>query len=195
MRPGFENTVMLDTSGGRHERPEPPKSTSQMKLGRYQIYGEIGKGAMGVVYRARDPMINREVALKAIPLADEFEGAELEDARTKFFREAEMAGRLCYHSGDPQAATALAIGTTALERWAWHHVVLTRDGHEVKVYLDGRPQPEIVTRSSVPPAELAESLFFGGRCNQQDNWEGRLDEISVFDRVLTTQEIATLAGS
>ncbi|MDQ1242920.1 MAG: eukaryotic-like serine/threonine-protein kinase, partial [Pseudomonadota bacterium] len=66
------------------------------RLGRYQLVHEIGKGAMGVVYRARDPMINREVALKVIPLAAEFEGDELEDARTKFFREAEMAGRLSH---------------------------------------------------------------------------------------------------
>jgi serine/threonine-protein kinase len=36
------------------------------------------------------------VALKAIPLTEEFEGAELEDARAKFFREAEMAGRLSH---------------------------------------------------------------------------------------------------
>ena len=66
------------------------------RLGRYQLVDEIGKGAMGIVYRARDPMINREVALKVIPLAAEFEGDELEDARTKFFREAEMAGRLSH---------------------------------------------------------------------------------------------------
>ncbi len=125
MRPGFENTVMLDTSGGRRERPAPPKATSQMKLGRYQIHGEIGKGAMGVVYRARDPMINREVALKAIPLADEFEGAELEDARSKFFREAEMAGRLSH----PHIVTIYDAGEDhgvayiAMELLRGHHLV------------------------------------------------------------------------
>jgi serine/threonine-protein kinase len=41
-------------------------------------------------------MINREVALKTIPLAAEFEGDELEQARSKFFREAETAGRLSH---------------------------------------------------------------------------------------------------
>ncbi len=67
------------------------------KLGRYQILNKLGKGAMGVVYRARDPMINRDVALKVIPLAEEFEeGEELDEARLKFFREAEMAGRLSH---------------------------------------------------------------------------------------------------
>jgi serine/threonine protein kinase len=66
------------------------------RLGRYEILNELGKGAMGVVYRARDPMINREVALKTIPLAEEFDGEELEQARNKFFREAETAGRLSH---------------------------------------------------------------------------------------------------
>jgi serine/threonine-protein kinase len=41
-------------------------------------------------------MINREVALKAIPLATEFAGEELREARAKFFREAELAGRLSH---------------------------------------------------------------------------------------------------
>ena len=36
------------------------------KLGKYEVLGELGHGAMGVVYRARDPIINRLVALKTI---------------------------------------------------------------------------------------------------------------------------------
>jgi serine/threonine-protein kinase len=88
-------TIAPFNTGGR-SRPEPGSRAVPSRLGRYELLHEIGKGAMGVVYRARDPMINREVALKAIPLAAEFEGDELEDARTKFFREAEMAGRLSH---------------------------------------------------------------------------------------------------
>jgi serine/threonine-protein kinase len=64
------------------------------KLGRYELERELGKGAMGVVYLGRDPNINRVVAIKAIPLADEFDEHDLEEARARFFREAEMAGRL-----------------------------------------------------------------------------------------------------
>lgn len=63
-------------------------------LGRYQIDREIGKGAMGVVYLGRDPKIGRVVAIKTLALGEEFEGDALVDARARFFREAETAGRL-----------------------------------------------------------------------------------------------------
>ena len=63
-------------------------------LGRYHIDKELGKGAMGIVYRGRDPKIGRVVAIKTLALSDEFEGDALVDARTRFFREAETAGRL-----------------------------------------------------------------------------------------------------
>ncbi len=63
-------------------------------LGRYQIDKELGKGAMGVVYQGRDPKIGRVVAIKTLALSAEFEGSELQDARERFFREAETAGRL-----------------------------------------------------------------------------------------------------
>lgn len=63
-------------------------------LGRYTLDAELGKGAMGVVYRGLDPKIGRVVALKTMALAEEFSGDELVDARARFFREAETAGRL-----------------------------------------------------------------------------------------------------
>ena len=66
------------------------------RLGRYIIEREIGKGAMSAVYLARDPRINRSVALKVIPIEKEFDDEELEEARLRFFREAESAGRLAH---------------------------------------------------------------------------------------------------
>ena len=106
--------VVRDASG----RPTPTTRGRAVpsRLGRYEIQHELGKGAMGVVYRARDPMINREVALKTIPLAAEFEGDELEQARVKFFREAEMAGRLShphivtiYDAGEHEGTAYIAM--------------------------------------------------------------------------------------
>ncbi|RCS57527.1 CHASE2 domain-containing serine/threonine-protein kinase [Parvibium lacunae] len=63
-------------------------------LGRYQVEKELGKGAMGVVYQGRDPKIGRIVAIKTLALAQEFEEDELAEVKTRFFREAETAGRL-----------------------------------------------------------------------------------------------------
>ena len=77
------NTIRLDGSGV--EKP---------MLGRYQVEKELGKGAMGVVYLGKDPKIGRVVAIKTLALSQEFEGEELTDARERFFREAETAGRL-----------------------------------------------------------------------------------------------------
>jgi serine/threonine protein kinase/CHASE2 domain-containing sensor protein len=76
-------TILLD--GGAVEKP---------MLGRYQVEKELGKGAMGVVYLGKDPKIGRVVAIKTMALSQEFEGEELTDARERFFREAETAGRL-----------------------------------------------------------------------------------------------------
>ncbi len=76
-------TMLLD--GGAVEKP---------MLGRYQVDKELGKGAMGVVYLGKDPKIGRVVAIKTMALSQEFSGDELVDARERFFREAETAGRL-----------------------------------------------------------------------------------------------------
>lgn len=60
------------------------------KLGKYELLGELGHGAMGIVYRARDPIINRLVALKTITTGVADDPAMLE----RFYREAQSAGGL-----------------------------------------------------------------------------------------------------
>jgi serine/threonine protein kinase len=63
------------------------------RFGRYEVVAELGRGAMGVVYKARDPKIDRFVAIKTICLV----GHVLEEQqsyRERFFQEAQAAGRL-----------------------------------------------------------------------------------------------------
>jgi serine/threonine protein kinase len=75
------------------------------RFGRYQILSELGRGAMGVVYQARDPKINRVVAVKTISMAGQ-PAHEEREYRERFFREAEAAGRLSH----PGIVTIFDVG-------------------------------------------------------------------------------------
>jgi hypothetical protein len=66
-------------------------------FGRYEIVAELGRGAMGVVYQARDPQIDRTVAVKTISLWGQ-EPEEETEFRLRFMNEAQAAGRL-HHPG------------------------------------------------------------------------------------------------
>jgi predicted Ser/Thr protein kinase len=70
--------------------------SSPPKLGRYEIIEEIGKGAMGIVYLARDPLIGRLVALKTFRVGFSVGDDELEQFRARFIREAQSAGILSH---------------------------------------------------------------------------------------------------
>jgi hypothetical protein len=98
-------------------------------------------------------------------------------------------GRLIFQPG----SAAPVVGTTYVDRWTWNHVVLVRDGTQVRVYLNGAAQPEIETtvQSGVPGS--LDRLFFGGRCDNESNWEGRLDEVAVFDRALSAAEVRAIS--
>ncbi|MGH9858901.1 MAG: protein kinase domain-containing protein, partial [Candidatus Acidiferrales bacterium] len=65
------------------------------KIGRYEILEEIGRGAMGAVYKARDPNIGRVVAIKTI-LASALSGPMADEYRMRFVREARAAGNLAH---------------------------------------------------------------------------------------------------
>ena len=84
------------TNSEEKRKKSPGVAGMPKRLGRYVIERRIGRGAMGAVYLAKDPRINRAVAVKAIPIQKEFEDEELKEARVRFFREAESAGRLTH---------------------------------------------------------------------------------------------------
>ena len=67
------------------------------KVGRYDIISELGRGAMGIVYKASDPTIGREVALKVISLSSSPEEGTL-SPQQMFMREVRAAGRLAHPS-------------------------------------------------------------------------------------------------
>jgi serine/threonine-protein kinase len=68
------------------------------KIGRYEIFEELGRGAMGVVYKARDPVIGRFVAIKTVRLGDLGAGYQMEELKTRLVREAQAAGSLSHPS-------------------------------------------------------------------------------------------------
>jgi serine/threonine-protein kinase len=117
------------------------------RLGRYQLEREIGRGAMGIVYLGRDTAINRMVAIKAIPLASEFSDAELIEARARFFREAETAGRLNH----PNIVTIYDVGEErglayiAMEYLKGHHLSDYTKSHNL---LEPRKILDIAARTA-----------------------------------------------
>ena len=73
---------------------EPGEITD--RIGRYIIQEEIGRGAMGVVYKALDPNINRTLVIKTIQFDKLYESGQVRQLKERFFSEAEAAGRLSH---------------------------------------------------------------------------------------------------
>lgn len=88
---GFDSTqldTVVDTM------LDPRVVDGQRRIGHYLVERDIGRGAMGAVLLCRDGRTGEAVALKTMALGREFHGDALAEARDRFFREAEMAGRL-----------------------------------------------------------------------------------------------------
>jgi len=80
-------------------------------------------------------------------------------------------------------------GKANAERWKWHHALLVRNREKVQVYLDGK----LEISGEANAMGNVETLFLGGRNDNQSNWEGRLDEAAIFNRALSATEVKTLS--
>jgi hypothetical protein len=128
-------------------------STLHQSLGRYLIEAEIGRGAMGVVYRAYDPQIGRQVAIKTISLTGQ-EFADEQEYRARFLREVRAAGRLSH----PGVVTIFDAGQDPE----------TQEPYLVMEYVTGEPLSKVLTRQrklNMPSAlqyaqEIAEALDY-----------------------------------
>jgi serine/threonine-protein kinase len=124
-------------------------------LGRYKIISEIGQGAMGVVYKAVDPIIDRTVAIKTINL--NLSKQELEEYEQRFHQEIKAAGRLNH----PNIVTIYDVGKT------------DQCAYMAMEYLEGQELKDIIASGKLPPpgeivdviAMVADGLWFA---HQQD---------------------------
>jgi serine/threonine-protein kinase len=121
-------------------------------VGRFEVLGELGKGSMGLVYKARDPKINRLLAIKTIRFSDEFEEDVIQEIKGRFFTEAEIAGQLSH----PSIVTIYDVGDDG---------DLTYMAME---YLEGKDLDKFVSKKTLLPlpkaldlvSRVAEALAF-----------------------------------
>jgi serine/threonine protein kinase len=131
---------------------------SPSKLGRYEIVDEIGKGAMGVVYLARDPLIGRLVALKTFRISYSVKDAELDQFRARFIREAQSAGILSH----PNIVTIHDVVERGEEGLAFIAMEYVR-GTNLKSVLQEPERPTLTFASEIL-TQIADGLDYAHSC-------------------------------
>ena len=110
------------------------------KIGKYELRGTLGRGAMGTVLDGWDPAIERRVAIKTVRLADAAADEEAAEALERFKREAQAAGRLSH-------ANIVGVFDTGETDELAYIVMEFIEGRSLKQVLD--------TEKSLPPDEAA----------------------------------------
>ena len=113
------------------------------KIGKYEILGELGRGAMGIVYVAADPFIGRKVAIKTIRFDVISRPAEREEAQNRFMREARSAGILSH----PNIVTIYDVGEDAGVTYI------------VMEYIEGNSLDDLIASRNRPPLEASIGLI------------------------------------
>ena len=102
--------------------------------------------------------------------------------------DAANAGRLLFFNGNKLNQST--VGRTVIAPHTWNHVAMVRDGTRVRVYLNGQREPEIDAEVERSIGDDLQEIFFAGRSDNFANLAGKLDEVALFDRALTRDEIA-----
>ena len=120
---------------------DPGETTVVRTIGRYRAFGELGRGAMGVVYRGFDPLIGRTVALKTLSI--DTADPQAREFRDRLYREASAAGALSH----PNIVTIFDIiedgGVTAV----------------AMEYIEGRSLSAIIAERAPLPIDLAVEIL------------------------------------
>ncbi len=126
------------------------RTTPAMILGRYRIEGELGRGAMGVVYRAVDPLLERPVAVKTVNLSEAGDEAAEFDAR--FQQEAKAAARLAH----PNVITVYDVGRQGQVAFMAMEFLEGRDLREI---IADRPRLPVAEAIGIA-AQVADGLAY-----------------------------------
>ncbi len=113
------------------------------QIGRYQILGELGRGAMGIVYKAQDPAIGRTIAIKSIRLQELTDETERARLRERLFREAQSAGILSH----PGIVTIYDIA----EQEGMAYIFME--------FVNGPPLEKMLMHEQTPDKETLLSIF------------------------------------
>jgi serine/threonine-protein kinase len=149
-----EATLVFGQSGRTHPGEigtSPSAADATPILGRYRVVEEIGRGAMGVVYKGEDPKIHRVVAIKTVRLS-EFDEDVVQEIKERFFREAESAGLLAH----PNIVTIYDCGE---EQDLAYIAMEYLEGEDLAVHAD--PQNLLPLREALSvAAKVAEALDY-----------------------------------
>jgi tetratricopeptide (TPR) repeat protein len=121
----LRETVTDYSSAGSTDAPGKPSQPQATRLGRYILLEELGRGGMGVVFAAYDPLLDRRVALKLIRF--EASGGHRDSLRSRLFHEAQALARLNHpnvvavfdtgHDGDDTYIAMEFVRGTTLREW------------------------------------------------------------------------------
>jgi serine/threonine protein kinase len=132
-----------------------PAPAEQKRLGRYQVVAELGRGAMGTVYEAHDPRIDRIVAIKIISISGA-SPSEAEAYRTRFIREAQAAGRLSH----PGIVTIYDVDEDPTSRTPYIVMEYVR-GKRLDTFVEQLPSQRLACETSLALAQqIAEALDY-----------------------------------